>query len=177
MEKKLAPIFKGDDSSSEELDECPICFLNYPYVNTTRCCKQEICTECFLQIRSTRKPISCPFCNLNEFNVFYCRTKTQSDRISTQEAQKKIEEEQRKAEAAERDKLQERMKTRSERIQIERKQSSYSNAPIASLPNHYDLTVNPSAILDDPNISNEEKENFMIQEAIRLSLLDQASSV
>lgn len=27
MEKKLAPIFKGNDSSSEELDECPICFL------------------------------------------------------------------------------------------------------------------------------------------------------
>ena len=32
--------------------ECPICFLYYPpYLNTTRCCDQAICSECFVQIK------------------------------------------------------------------------------------------------------------------------------
>lgn len=31
--------------------ECPICFLMYPRLNNTRCCGQEICTECFVQIK------------------------------------------------------------------------------------------------------------------------------
>ena len=32
--------------------ECPICFLYYPpYLNTTRCCDQPICSECFVQIK------------------------------------------------------------------------------------------------------------------------------
>lgn len=37
--------------------ECPICFLVYPRLNNTRCCGQEICTECFVQIkRATPHP-------------------------------------------------------------------------------------------------------------------------
>lgn len=31
--------------------ECPICFLLYPRLNAARCCGQEICTECFVQIK------------------------------------------------------------------------------------------------------------------------------
>ena len=32
--------------------ECPICFLYYPpFLNRTRCCDQEICSECFVQIK------------------------------------------------------------------------------------------------------------------------------
>ena len=32
--------------------ECPICFLYYPpYLNRTRCCDQDICSECFVQIK------------------------------------------------------------------------------------------------------------------------------
>ncbi|KAK9459981.1 uncharacterized protein V1516DRAFT_686724 [Lipomyces oligophaga] len=32
--------------------ECPICFLYYPpWINSTRCCDQPICSECFVQIR------------------------------------------------------------------------------------------------------------------------------
>ncbi|KAG0677152.1 SNF1-interacting protein, partial [Pichia californica] len=33
-------------------EECPICFLFYPKIlNTTRCCVQPICTECFVQMK------------------------------------------------------------------------------------------------------------------------------
>lgn len=36
----------------KDASECPICFLYYPpYLNTTRCCDQPICTECFVQIK------------------------------------------------------------------------------------------------------------------------------
>ncbi|KIV91448.1 hypothetical protein PV10_05987 [Exophiala mesophila] len=36
----------------KDATECPICFLYYPpYLNTTRCCEQSICSECFVQIK------------------------------------------------------------------------------------------------------------------------------
>ena len=36
----------------KDSSECPICFLYYPpYLNTTRCCDQAICSECFVQIK------------------------------------------------------------------------------------------------------------------------------
>lgn len=75
--------------------ECPICFLFYPVnIATTRCCRQPICTECFVQIRrpNPHPPIVhaddpapppenpetlimeapvCPYCNVSEFGVVY----------------------------------------------------------------------------------------------------------
>lgn len=39
--------------------ECPICFLYYPRLNSTRCCGQDICTECFVQIK--RSPPHPPY--------------------------------------------------------------------------------------------------------------------
>lgn len=80
VEGKLAPFFPGRDdpapqgappeqrtlvrkllkqkgqpvpSSSAEpmpLEECPICFLYYPLMNTSRCCGKRVCTDCFLQV-------------------------------------------------------------------------------------------------------------------------------
>ena len=36
----------------KDASECPICFLFHPpYLNTTRCCDQPICSECFVQIK------------------------------------------------------------------------------------------------------------------------------
>lgn len=75
--------------------ECPICFLYYPAnIATTRCCRQPICTECFVQIRrpnphapivhadDTNPPPEnpetlimespvCPYCNLPDFGIIY----------------------------------------------------------------------------------------------------------
>ncbi|KAI5815165.1 hypothetical protein BZA77DRAFT_86584 [Pyronema omphalodes] len=74
--------------------ECPICFLYYPpYLNRTRCCDQEICSECFVQIKRSDPhvpehhdgppptdsvaeqlisvPASCPFCKQPDFGVTY----------------------------------------------------------------------------------------------------------
>ena len=75
--------------------ECPICFLYYPSnIATTRCCRQPICTECFVQIKrpNPHAPIVhaddpnpppelpdtlvmeapvCPYCNESDFGVIY----------------------------------------------------------------------------------------------------------
>ncbi|KAI5782632.1 hypothetical protein EDC01DRAFT_751610 [Geopyxis carbonaria] len=82
--------------------ECPICFMYYPpYLNKTRCCDQEICSECFVQIKRVdphipenhdntpnpnanqpdtpssiadqlvSEPACCPFCKQPELGVTY----------------------------------------------------------------------------------------------------------
>lgn len=77
--------------------ECPICFLYYPpFMNKTRCCDYDICSECFVQIKradphlphdeqhllgGTQEPVnpdllisepaSCPFCKEQDFGVVY----------------------------------------------------------------------------------------------------------
>jgi len=75
--------------------ECPICFLvcrtfqslvadiqHYPSnINTSRCCQQPICTECFVQIKRGEptithiesEPSCCPFCVETDFGVIYER--------------------------------------------------------------------------------------------------------
>ncbi|OCF35429.1 zf-C3HC4 type zinc finger protein [Kwoniella heveanensis BCC8398] len=62
--------------------ECPICFLNYPpNINTSRCCQQPVCTECFVQMKRSEAtithlesdPACCPFCMETDFGVIYER--------------------------------------------------------------------------------------------------------
>ncbi|GMK58795.1 hypothetical protein CspeluHIS016_0602370 [Cutaneotrichosporon spelunceum] len=62
--------------------ECPICFLYYPpNINTSRCCQQPLCTECFVQIKRAEattthlesEPANCPFCVETDFGVIYER--------------------------------------------------------------------------------------------------------
>lgn len=81
----------------KEGGECPICFLYYPpYLNRTRCCDQQICSECFVQIKRPdphfpeghdnqenpeanpeaaemliSEPACCPYCQQPEFGVTY----------------------------------------------------------------------------------------------------------
>ncbi|CAK9786938.1 hypothetical protein CC85DRAFT_328766 [Cutaneotrichosporon oleaginosum] len=65
--------------------ECPICFLYYPpNINTSRCCQQPLCTECFVQIKRAEattthlesEPACCPFCVETDFGVIYERPNT-----------------------------------------------------------------------------------------------------
>ena len=60
--------------------ECPICFLYYPpNTNTSRCCEQPLCTECFVQMKRAEatithlesEPAACPFCMEPDFGVIY----------------------------------------------------------------------------------------------------------
>ncbi|KAK6858860.1 SIP5 [Apiospora arundinis] len=78
--------------------ECPICCMYYPrFLNTTRCCGQSICSECFVQIKRAdphlpehhgdqpqedadpsenaeeliMEPACCPYCQQPEFGITY----------------------------------------------------------------------------------------------------------
>jgi hypothetical protein len=58
----------------ESLLDCPICLLAYPRnTNYTECCKQPLCTTCFVKIKrpSSGRVITCPFCNHVNFSVCY----------------------------------------------------------------------------------------------------------
>jgi len=64
--------------------ECGICFNAFKGVlNQLTCCKYEICTECYLQLRTPpenvakpdfvrpERPSLCPYCRASEFEVIY----------------------------------------------------------------------------------------------------------
>ncbi|KAI7880305.1 hypothetical protein K492DRAFT_207606 [Lichtheimia hyalospora FSU 10163] len=69
-------IMRHSDLYQQAL-ECPICFLYFPmdYLNYSRCCRQPICTECFLRLRrSSKSPLespSCPFCIRPDFGIVH----------------------------------------------------------------------------------------------------------
>ncbi|CAI9784316.1 unnamed protein product [Fraxinus pennsylvanica] len=94
LESKLAPCYPGDDECGCDLDECPICFLYYPSLNRSRCCKKSICTECFLQMRSpnSTRPTQCPFCKNLNYAVEYRGVRTKEEKCLEQiEEQRVIE--------------------------------------------------------------------------------------
>lgn len=71
---------KAEAAMYKKASECPICFLYYPpLINTSRCCDQPICTECFVQIKRAdptttnllSEPAACPFCVEPNFGVTY----------------------------------------------------------------------------------------------------------
>jgi hypothetical protein len=48
---KLAPFHPGVEDAEDAdlaLDECPICFMFFPILNTSVCCGKRICTTCML---------------------------------------------------------------------------------------------------------------------------------
>mmetsp|Transcript_2658 Transcript_2658/g.9433 ORF Transcript_2658/g.9433 Transcript_2658/m.9433 type:complete len:246 (-) Transcript_2658:112-849(-) len=93
-DKKLAPITKGSEQPAEGLDECPICFLYYPCgLNRARCCNQEICSECALQIRKPSTPAPCcPFCNAKNFTTVFRGVKSEKERAAEEEERRKVQE-------------------------------------------------------------------------------------
>ncbi|KAM7268134.1 hypothetical protein ACFE04_010300 [Oxalis oulophora] len=89
LESKLAPCYPGDEESCHDLEECPICFLCYPSLNRSECCKKGICTECFLQMKNPNSTcpthlslnfIRCPFCKTTNYAVQYRGVKTKEEK-------------------------------------------------------------------------------------------------
>lgn len=73
VEKRCAPRFRGLDEEAPSTEECPICF-NYVAkagLNTSTCCKQRLCTECFLQVQLPTLQNDCPFCQRPRFSISY----------------------------------------------------------------------------------------------------------
>lgn len=66
-EHKLAPKNGGNNGANNF--ECPICFLDFGILNTVNCCKQHICTDCFVQVKGSNGKGACPFCGNVELNA------------------------------------------------------------------------------------------------------------
>ena len=82
---QLAPTkpISVDDFDSE----CPICFLNYTGLNSISCCKGKICTQCYLDLKSSKgKKLTCPYCSTSKYTVTYTENTTS---IETNPANKK----------------------------------------------------------------------------------------
>lgn len=100
LERKLAPIYPGSENTSENieslekiLEECPICFLYYPSLNRSGCCRQGICTECFLQVKSSlTASVSCPFCNRAKYSIYYSGPLSKEEKVRELEEQQKVTE-------------------------------------------------------------------------------------
>ena len=68
--KNLAPPKAVD--GDVEAAECPICFLTFEALNEATCCKQMICTDCYLLVKNaTKGPPQCPFCSHKALVVRY----------------------------------------------------------------------------------------------------------
>eukprot|EP01102_Stenamoeba_stenopodia_P013948 TRINITY_DN4585_c0_g1_i1.p1 TRINITY_DN4585_c0_g1~~TRINITY_DN4585_c0_g1_i1.p1 ORF type:complete len:288 (-),score=49.54 TRINITY_DN4585_c0_g1_i1:171-1034(-) len=138
IDKKLAPIFKGhEEKISPEYDECPICFYFYPGgLNRSTCCKQPICTECYLQVKKPNTTQgSCPFCNMDRYHVHYLGPKSKEERL------KEAEEERRVTEAQERMRREEEEEDRRrEQERLQRKAEAAATAaeksPAVPIPTH-----------------------------------------
>ncbi|KAI4342441.1 hypothetical protein MLD38_027068 [Melastoma candidum] len=94
LDSKLAPCYPGDEESTRDLEECPICFLYFPSLNRSKCCRKRICTECFLQMKApnSTRPTQCPFCKTLNYAVEYRGVKTKEEKgIEQIEEQRVIE--------------------------------------------------------------------------------------
>ena len=104
----LAPFYPGVDAdepgftdASNDSEECPICFLSYPALNRSKCCGKGICTECFLQLKVSKKPSQstkrleqthCPFCKTEKYDVAYFGKKSWAEKSAELEEERKVEE-------------------------------------------------------------------------------------
>jgi len=225
-EKKLAPIFKGvEESSSANCEECPICFLYYSGgLNRSTCCKQGICTECYLQIKVPNAlQVVCPFCNAQKYSVIFSGPKSKEQKEKEEEEQQKVielqikmrkeEEERDRQREIEKKKKQEltdksRTESPSQSSTTTGRSSTTSSSTVSAswdefnehhAPHIYSSTgthpvvsstaprlavttsqqtsrfshSGPAAAFIPPNYQNEEElEELMLMEALRLSLLD-----
>jgi hypothetical protein len=103
IEKKLAPIFVGTGECKEDLDECPICMLYYPFLNLSNCCKKSICTECFTQVRrpltTESEEDACPFCLTKKYTVSFIGRRTEAELRKEREEEQKVSQLERQATA------------------------------------------------------------------------------
>jgi len=68
-EGRLSGARDGSERWRRGAVECPICFLYYDGVNAASCCRQPICTTCYLQVKPQRAHVPCPFCSRDGFEA------------------------------------------------------------------------------------------------------------
>ncbi|KAG0620173.1 hypothetical protein M758_4G195400 [Ceratodon purpureus] len=149
LESKLAPCYPGAEDPATDLEECPICFLQYPSLNRSKCCTKGICTECFLQLKApnTTRPTQCPFCKTPTYAVEYRGAKTLEEKGLEQAEEQKVIEAKIRMRQQELQDDEEREKRREEDIRLGR---TRLRTPRAQLNNH-PTSITP---IDEPEDMN-----------------------
>ncbi|KAF0698320.1 Aste57867_11040 [Aphanomyces stellatus] len=173
VNRKIAPRYPGSEIPTLDSYECPICFLYYPStLNQSSCCKQAICTECFLQTKPPNKAVCCPFCNTDNFRTNFTvgstgslkpifRSDSGCTELSSPEASSMSDDiEVHFASVADRQKLQAELSA----------QVGLVTRP-QPLPNHRSTTY-AAFVGSDDHDSTSCLEEMMIMEAIRRSMLE-----
>ena len=84
LEKKLAPRSSEQVGAGAEAEtrECPICFLDVGFMNTSTCCNQLICTGCYVAlVRQKNLSAVCAFCTKPHFGVVFQHDTVPSDEM------------------------------------------------------------------------------------------------
>ncbi|KAL0484756.1 SIP5 [Acrasis kona] len=176
--RKLSPFYPPFEEKSDILDECPICMMCYQGgLNKSVCCHQLICSECYLQVRKTMKDTTseCPFCKTRPYNIVYTGPRSTEDKLKDQTEEQKVIE------------LKLKMRKEEEEEDERRRLERAKNAPtvivnvepqnLVQQPTHTERSVNnlnqfiPQAIGNN-NLDDENYFDVMIEEAIRLSMLE-----
>eukprot|EP01122_Echinamoeba_exundans_P008712 TRINITY_DN293_c0_g1_i3.p1 TRINITY_DN293_c0_g1~~TRINITY_DN293_c0_g1_i3.p1 ORF type:complete len:300 (-),score=41.74 TRINITY_DN293_c0_g1_i3:73-972(-) len=193
------------DPTTDEAEECPICFFYYNGgLNRAKCCSKAICTECFLKIKLPGKDAStCPFCNRNSWQVAFLGPKSKEEKEKEAQEEKQVTElmERMRLAEIEQDRLRDEQKRKSSAPSSTSSSVASSPAPRAPLPlQHPSPPHSPSysppsesgpgsrrnsggplfAPLSPPDtdpspMTEEELEQAMLDEAIRISLLEDQS--
>lgn len=89
---KLAGRLHGKDNRETGIEqECPICTLHYDEINMLKCCKANICTECFLQIEDPKDRDSpCPFCKKKRMSLVVAKSLGEVDKVKREEEEQKV---------------------------------------------------------------------------------------
>jgi len=199
LDKKLAPFFPPhEERVSHDLDECPICFMFYVGgLNRTKCCHKDICTECFLQIKKPGTSLAesmCPFCNRPRFTVVFLGPKTPEERAREETEEQKVLDLQQKMRE---DEIQQDLERETKKQKLKEKESD-NNVPSGTVGNELGdrmpsspeprgtsgssaaipAAIPPFKASPPRSSSSPEQENLeelMLMEAIRLSLMENRS--
>ncbi|KAF8080665.1 hypothetical protein N665_0929s0018 [Sinapis alba] len=185
LESKLAPCYPGaEESSSHDLEECPICYLYYPSLNRSRCCMKSICTECFLRMKnpSSSQPTQCPYCKTSNYAVEYRGGKTKEEKSIEQiEEQRVIEAKirirQKEAEEEE-ERMHKRLESPSSRTSTVTADTEYGSAA----EDEETVSSQDSCVTSHPRVSRDgefdyDLEDIMVMEAIWLSVQEPGSQI
>ncbi|CAH8381386.1 unnamed protein product [Eruca vesicaria subsp. sativa] len=186
LESKLAPCYPGaEESSSHDLEDCPICYLYYPSLNRSRCCMKSICTECFLRMKnpSSSQPTQCPYCKTSNYAVEYRGGKTKEEKnIEKIEEQRVIEAKirirQKEVEEDE-ERMQKRLESSSSRTSAVTADTEYGSA---AEEDEETVSSQDSCVTSHPRVSRDgefdyDLEDIMVMEAIWLSVQEPGNQI
>ncbi|GIL77996.1 hypothetical protein Vretimale_7393 [Volvox reticuliferus] len=147
--QQLAPCHPGveEPRPGQDLEECPICFLHYPVLNSSLCCQKRVCTECFLQVQTSTPPhqlSACPFCKVTRPTGYL--VKLIGARTAEEKEQERVEE-QKVIEARIREREEEIRRDQERALQRQQQQQAAAAASPGNRPQNSSTNTNTNSLV------------------------------